>query len=73
MHNMWALAAVWPRLALIATLLAIRFKVSTVLSEIVVGTMVANAWFMLVHLRPTDPEPVEHVATAPAERAVEHG
>lgn len=35
----WFLAAVWVGLALIATLLAIWFKVSTALSEIIVGVM----------------------------------
>jgi Kef-type K+ transport system membrane component KefB len=39
MENVWFLAAVWLGLALVATLLAIWFKVSTALSEIVVGTI----------------------------------
>jgi glutathione-regulated potassium-efflux system ancillary protein KefC len=39
MENVWVLAAVWVALALIATLLAIWFKISTALSEIVVGTV----------------------------------
>ncbi|MBI1847363.1 MAG: cation:proton antiporter [Candidatus Rokubacteria bacterium] len=39
MENVWFLAAVWVGLALIATLLAIWFKVSTALSEIIVGTI----------------------------------
>jgi glutathione-regulated potassium-efflux system ancillary protein KefC len=38
MDNTWFLAALWIGLALLATLLAIWFKVSTALSEIVVGT-----------------------------------
>ena len=38
MENTWFLAALWIGLALIATLLAIWFKISTALSEIVVGT-----------------------------------
>jgi hypothetical protein len=37
--NVWALAAVWVGLALIATLLAIWLKISTALTEIVVGTV----------------------------------
>jgi Kef-type K+ transport system membrane component KefB len=37
MENLWFLAAVWVGLALIATLLAIWLRVSTALSEIVVG------------------------------------
>ena len=39
MANTWALCALWVGLALAATLLAIRFKISTALSEIVVGTV----------------------------------
>src|SRR6266702_5160143 len=39
MQNVWVLASLWVGLALIATLLAIWFKVSTALSEIVVGTI----------------------------------
>jgi Kef-type K+ transport system membrane component KefB len=39
MGNVWSLAALWIRLALVATLLAIWFRVSTALSEIVVGTV----------------------------------
>jgi len=39
MHNVWALASLWVGLALIATLLAIWFKISTALTEIVVGTV----------------------------------
>ena len=37
MTNAWALSALWVGLALVATLLAIWFKVSTALSEILVG------------------------------------
>src|SRR5207245_5052338 len=39
MDNVWFLAALWVGLALLATLLAIWFRVSTALSEIVVGTV----------------------------------
>ncbi len=39
MTNPWTLAALWVGLALVATLLGIWFKVSTALSEIVVGTV----------------------------------
>jgi glutathione-regulated potassium-efflux system ancillary protein KefC len=39
MTNPWTLSALWVGLALVATLLAIWFKVSTALSEIVVGTV----------------------------------
>jgi Kef-type K+ transport system membrane component KefB len=48
MMNTWALAALWVGLALAAALLAIWFKISTALSEIVVGTvaqLVAVAYF----------------------------
>jgi glutathione-regulated potassium-efflux system ancillary protein KefC len=36
-ESVWVLASVWVGLALIATLLAIWFKISTALSEIVVA------------------------------------
>jgi Kef-type K+ transport system membrane component KefB len=39
MENVWLLAALWLGLALIATLLSIWFRISTALSEIVVGTV----------------------------------
>src|SRR6202167_3872453 len=39
MQNVWAVGSLWVGLALIATLLAIWFKISTALSEIVVGTV----------------------------------
>jgi glutathione-regulated potassium-efflux system ancillary protein KefC len=39
MANVWVLSAVWLGLALIATLLAIWFRVATALSEIIVGTV----------------------------------
>jgi Kef-type K+ transport system membrane component KefB len=39
MGNVWFLAALWVGLALIATLVAIWLKISTALSEIVVGTV----------------------------------
>ena len=39
MENVWVLAAVWVGLALVATLVAIWFRISTALSEIVVGTV----------------------------------
>ncbi|MGA2217175.1 MAG: cation:proton antiporter [Terracidiphilus sp.] len=39
MANAWVLSAVWVGLALIATLLAIWFRIATALSEIVVGTV----------------------------------
>ena len=39
MTGVWALAALWLGLALIASLLAIWFRISSALSEIVVGTI----------------------------------
>lgn len=39
MKNVWFLASLWVGLALVATLLAIWLKISTALSEIVVGTV----------------------------------
>lgn len=39
MQNVWVLASLWVGLALIATLLAIWFKISTALTEILVGTV----------------------------------
>src|SRR6202522_945932 len=39
MENVWVMASVWVGLALVATLVAIWFKISTALSEIVVGTV----------------------------------
>src|ERR1700733_7433620 len=39
MEQVWLVAALWLVLALVATLLAIWFRVSTALSEIVVGTV----------------------------------
>lgn len=39
MTEIWAQAALWLGLALIATLLSIRLKIATALSEIVVGTI----------------------------------
>jgi glutathione-regulated potassium-efflux system ancillary protein KefC len=39
MEQVWFVAAVWLLLALLATLLSIWFKISTALSEIVVGTV----------------------------------
>ena len=39
MVNVWVLASLWVGLALVATLLAIWFKISTALTEIVVGTV----------------------------------
>jgi glutathione-regulated potassium-efflux system ancillary protein KefC len=48
MDNVWALASVWVGLALIATLIAIWLKISTALTEIVVGTVAQLAIGALV-------------------------
>jgi hypothetical protein len=58
MENVWFLAATWLGLALIATLAAIWFKVSTaaVIGSAVIPTLIANAAFMPVHLRRRDTE-----------------
>ncbi len=48
MDNVWALAAVWVGLALLATLIAIWLKISTALTEIVVGTVAQLAIGALV-------------------------
>src|SRR5512140_79130 len=45
MENAWGLAALWVGLALVATLLGIWFRISTALTEIVVGTV---AQFIIV-------------------------
>ena len=53
MESTWFLAALWLALALVATLLAIWFRISTALSEIVVGTvaqLVIGATFGFVAL-----------------------
>ena len=39
MENVWVLASVWVGLTLGATLVAIWFKISTALSEMVAGTV----------------------------------
>jgi len=48
MQNVWVLASVWVGLALVATLLGIWLKISTALTEIVVGTvaqLIVGAFF----------------------------
>jgi len=45
MENVWVLAALWVGLALIAALFAVWFKISTALTEIIVGTI---AQFVIV-------------------------
>ncbi len=39
MANAWVLSAIWVGLALLATLLAIWFRVATALSEVIVRTV----------------------------------
>jgi glutathione-regulated potassium-efflux system ancillary protein KefC len=48
MQNVWVLASIWVGLALVATLLGIWLKISTALTEIVVGTvaqLIVGAFF----------------------------
>jgi len=65
--SVWLLAALWVGLALVATLLAIRSRASTALSEIVVGTVaqfVIECFFTPRHLLPAageDALPTERV------------
>jgi glutathione-regulated potassium-efflux system ancillary protein KefC len=54
-ENVWVQASIWVGLALVATLLAIWFKISTALTEIVVGTvaqLVIGAIFVSRGLNP---------------------
>jgi len=48
MGNVWVLAAVWVGLALVATLFAIWFRISTALTEIIVGTVAQAALVVLI-------------------------
>lgn len=48
MENVWVLAAVWVGLALVATLFAVWFRISTALTEIIVGTFAQAVVVMLV-------------------------
>lgn len=48
MENVWVLAAVWVGLALVATLFAIWFRISTALTEIILGTVAQAALIVLV-------------------------
>ena len=48
MENVWGLAAVWIGLALVATLFAVWFRISTALTEIIVGTVAQAALIALV-------------------------
>ena len=48
MENVWVMAAVWVGLALVATLFAIWFRISTALTEIIVGTVAQAVVVMLV-------------------------
>jgi len=48
MENVWTLAAIWVGLALVATLFAIWFRISTALTEIIVGTAAQAALVVLL-------------------------
>jgi Kef-type K+ transport system membrane component KefB len=49
METTWGIAAVWLGLALVASLLSIRFKMSVALVEILVGTAAGNLVLLLDH------------------------
>jgi Kef-type K+ transport system membrane component KefB len=49
MENSWTIATVWMGLALVASFLAIRYKLSVALVEIVVGTVAGNLALLLDH------------------------
>jgi len=51
MGNVWVLACVWVGLALVATLFAMRFKISTALTEIIAGTLAQ--WAIVSVVGPT--------------------
>ena len=48
MENVWVLAALWVGLALVATLFAIWFRISTALTEIILGTVAQAALVVVV-------------------------
>ena len=48
MENVWVLAAIWVGLALAATLFAIWFRISTALTEIIIGTVAQAAMVALL-------------------------
>jgi Kef-type K+ transport system membrane component KefB len=49
MEGTWGIAAVWLGLALVASLLSIRFKMSVALVEILVGVVAGNVAILLAH------------------------
>jgi Kef-type K+ transport system membrane component KefB len=49
MESSWAIAAVWMGLALVASLLAIRYRMSVALVEILVGIVAGNLALVLDH------------------------
>lgn len=49
MENSWGIATIWVGLALIASLLSIRFKLSVALLEILVGIVAGNVALLLDH------------------------
>jgi hypothetical protein len=51
MENSWGIAAVWMGLALLASLLSIRFNLSVALVEILVGIAAGNLAHLLNHFR----------------------
>jgi Kef-type K+ transport system membrane component KefB len=51
MEGSWGIAAVWMGLALVASLLAIRFNLSVALVEILIGILAGNVALLLDHYR----------------------
>ena len=51
MECTWGIAAIWLGLALVASLVSIRFKMSVALVEILVGIAAGNAATLLDHYR----------------------
>jgi hypothetical protein len=67
MENVWTLAALWVGLALVATLLAIWFKISTALTEIVVGTvaqLIIGAFIILRSKSFTGRKPIKSISSS---------
>ncbi len=55
MTSVWALAALWLGLAVVATLLSIWLRISTALSEIAVGTIAPGMSAIRLHPKMTPP------------------
>ena len=51
MENSWEIAAIWMGLALLASLISIRYKLSVALVEILVGMVAGNVAILLDHFQ----------------------